>query len=483
MRQLQAAALAILVAGVLLFYGAEQTTSAGQVRPNIIFVFTDDQDPHSLNIMPRVKARLMQQGKTFRNATFTQPLCCPSRASMLRGQYPHNTSVLDNEPPFGGHETFRSLDRDESTYATWLKASGYRTGYFGKYMNGYEDETYVPPGWDRWVAADHAPATMRVSDNGRLVGLKGRYETFDLAMKDYTVKFLRHNLKYPRPLFMAVSFSAPHTEFGMPKYEQRYATRFPTSKLPKTPNFNEEDRSDKPEWVRRLPPITPEMEDKMTVQYRARLRSLLTVDDTVEEYIRVLWRSGELNNTYIFYFSDNGYHMGNHALPDVARGIGGKSAPYTEDVEFPLIVRGPGIAPNTADHNIVSNTDLAPTFAAIARANPTYTPDGRSLLPLLRGEDVPWRDALLIEGQHDKPYPEYPEGWLSTYKVVRTIKYAYHYYPDTGEEELYDLEADPYQLQSLHDDPAYADVKAALRLRLESLKDCAGETCRAAEGG
>lgn len=477
------ASTAVLVAGLLLFFGFQQDTSAQQFRPNIIFVLTDDQDTSSLNIMPNVKKRLVQGGKTFRRATFAYPLCCPSRATILRGQYPHNTSILDNEPPFGGHETFRSMGRAQSTYATWLKASGYNTGYFGKYMNGYDNETYIPPGWNRWVAADHAPATMRVSDNGRLVDLKGTYETFDLAMKNYSIKFLQNNLKSPRPLFMTVSFSAPHTEFGIPKYERRYATRFSTSKLPKSPNFNEQDRSDKPEWVRRLPAVTPEMENKMTVQYRARLRSLLTIDNTVEEYIRVLWRNGELNNTYIFYFTDNGYHMGSHAIPDVNRGIGGKSAPYTEDVEFPLIVRGPGIAPNTTDGNLVSNTDLAPTFADIASANPTYTPDGRSLLPLLHGENAPWRDALLVEGKHDKPYPEYPEGWLSTYKVVRTIKYAYHYYPDTAEEELYDLEADPYQLQSLHDDPAHADVKATLRSKLEALKDCAGDTCRAAEGG
>jgi N-acetylglucosamine-6-sulfatase len=251
--------------------------------------------------------------------------------------------------------------------------------------------------------------------------------------------------------------------------------------MPKPPNFNEQDRSDKPQWVWQLPSATLKMVRNMSVQYRARLRSLLTVDDAVEEYVRLLWNKRELDNTYIFYYSDNGFHLGNHALPNVKQGKGGQATPYTEDIEFPLIVRGPGIASNTTELGLVSNTDLAPTFADTANASPTSSVDGRTLLPLMRGQDVAWRDALLVEG--GKPSKPWPESWLATYKVVRTREYAYHYYPTTGEEELYDLKADPYQLQSVHDDPAYADVKAALESRLAALKNCSGQTCKVAEGG
>ncbi|MGH3148525.1 MAG: sulfatase-like hydrolase/transferase, partial [Rubrobacter sp.] len=208
-------------------------TQAAQNRPNIIFLIADDQDPESLSAMPNVRRLLTQQGKTFPNATLTTPLCCPSRASMLRGQYSHNTGIIGNGVNVGGgHDAFRALKRDRSTYATWLDDAGYKTGYFGKYMNGYDREAYVPPGWDRWAAADHAPATMRISDNGRLVRLGGRYETFDLAMKDYSLDFLNKNIKSPRPFFMAVSFSAPHTEFGTAKYEKRYAKRFSNARWP-----------------------------------------------------------------------------------------------------------------------------------------------------------------------------------------------------------------------------------------------------------
>ena len=464
-------ALIGVVAGLLTTAGrAESGLAQTPGRPNIIFLFADDQDPGSLSIMPNVKRLLIERGKTFPSATFTQPLCCPSRASMLRGQYPHNTGVLDNGGPDGGHATFKSLGRDGSTYATWLRAAGYKTGYFGKYMNGYENENYVPPGWNRWVAADHAPATMRISNNGRLVDLEGRYETFDLAMKDYSLDFLRGNVEGTRPFFMAVSFSAPHTEFGTAKYEKRYADRFDGARWPRTPNFDERDRSDKPHWVRKQPGLTDAEKRFIDRKHRARLRSLLTVDGAVGSYIRALSRAGELSNTYVFYFSDNGWHMGNHALE-----AGAKNTPYTEDVEFPLIVRGPGVAPGTTDPRLVSNTDLAPTFADVANASPASSVDGRSLVPLLRGQDGPWRDALLVEGQGNDRRP--------TYKAVRTRSYAYHLYPGSGEEELYDLAADPYQLRSLHDDPAYSEVKSTLRARLGALKDCSGQTCKAAEGG
>ncbi len=221
-----AVAVATCAALLVLVVTHVDPTQAAQNRPNIVFLITDDQDAGSLSAMPNVRKLLTQRGKTFPNATLTTPLCCPSRASMLRGQYPHNTGVLDNGGSDGGHGTFKALGRDRSTYATWLDRTGYKTGYFGKYMNGYDREAYVPPGWDRWVAADHAPATMRASVDGKAVDLDRRYETFDLAMKKYSLDFLNKSVKSPRPFFMAVSFSAPHTESGRAKYEKRYAKRF-----------------------------------------------------------------------------------------------------------------------------------------------------------------------------------------------------------------------------------------------------------------
>jgi N-acetylglucosamine-6-sulfatase len=463
------AAITLVILFSLGMTTAQAESSLAEIsrRPNIIFLFTDDQDTASLKVMPNVRDLLIERGKTFPNATFAQPLCCPSRASMLRGQYPHNTGVLDNGGTDGGYGTFKRLGRERSTYATWLDNSGYKTGYFGKYMNGYETEKHVPSGWDRWVAADHSPATMRISNNGRLVDLEDRYETFDLAMKDYSLDFLKNNIKKSRPLFMAVSFSAPHAERGTATYERRYKDRFSDARWTRTLNFDEQDRSDKPGWIRKLPRITRNEAKEFDQKYRARLRSLITVNGAVESYIHALSRARELDNTYVFFFTDNGWHMGNHALPK------GKNTPYTEDVEFPLIVRGPQVAANTKEDRLVSNIDFAPTFADIANTSPTSSVDGRSILPLLRGQDTSWRDALLVEGK----------GQVPIYKAVRTSSFAYHYYPGTDEEELYDLDADPYQLKSRHDDPAYAGVKTTLQSRLQTLKDCAGVTCRVTDSG
>ena len=212
--------------------------------------------------------------------------------------------------------------------------------------------------------------------------------------------------------------------------------------------------------MRRRPALTWDEVKEIDQKYRARLRSLITVDGAVESYVHALWRAWELGNTYVFYFTDNGWRMGNHALHS------GKNTPYTEDVESPLVVRGPHVAQNTRSYRLVSNTDLAPTFAEIANASPTSSVDDRSILPLMRSQDVPWRDALLVESKN--PYP-WPRGWPA-YKAVRTSTYAFHFYPETGEEKLYDLDADPYQLQSVHDDPDYAEVKSTLKSKLAALK-------------
>lgn len=517
------AALAALVPLVCLFYltgrpgndgtagGGEDRLARGSAAPsnradpndhgaagsphNIVFLLSDDQDARSLASMPNVQKLLVGQGKTFENATFAQPLCCPSRATMLTGRYPHNTGIYDNQGEDGGHDAFVGRGLEGSTYATWLDGAGYETGYFGKYMNGYADPERVPPGWDRWAAAVDLPSSMRLSDDGHERDLQGGYETFDLAIADLSLGFLEEQVGAPEggpegpegpgnpegeeePFFMVASFSAPHTELGMARYEERYENRFEDARWPRTPNFAERDRSDKPGWVRQMPRPTAETRLAIDRFHRARLRSLLTVDDAVGRYAEVLEEAGELDDTYFFYFSDNGYHMGNHSLPDH-----GKNTPYTEDVEFPLVVRGPGVSPGSSDPRLVSNADIPATFADIAGTEPATAVDGRSLLPPMMGREpagaVPWRDALLVEG---KPTKNYPENWPA-YEAVRTKGFAYHYYAETGEEELYDLRQDPYQLESLHDDPEHAAAEGALRRRLEEMRDCAGEGCRRVEAG
>ena len=130
---------AVVLLAIELFFGSGCTVprTSESAKPNIIFILTDDQDLETLAHMPRVQALLVKQGLTFKNAFVTTPLCCPSRASILTGQYPHNNDILRNAPPLGGFVKFRDLGREGSTVATWLKAAGYRTALFGKYLNGY----------------------------------------------------------------------------------------------------------------------------------------------------------------------------------------------------------------------------------------------------------------------------------------------------------------------------------------------------------
>ncbi len=269
-----------------------------------------------------------------------------------------------------------------------MNKAGYKTGYFGKYMNGYDRATYVPPGWDRWVAADRAPDRMVVSDNGKAVDLQPRYETFDLAMKDYSLDFLKNNVKSPTAVpHDGLVLGTAQTESGRAKYEKRYAKRFSGAKWPRTPNFDERDRSDKPRRVRSLPGVSSAKEKKIdkiaqgaAAQPAHRGRRGGGLRPRAVE-------GKELSDTYIFYFTDNGWHMGSHALAQ------GKNTPYTEDVEFPLIVRGPRVEPGTTDRSLVSNTDIAPTFADVANASPTSSVDGRSILPLLA-----WGRKRAVEG-------------------------------------------------------------------------------------
>jgi arylsulfatase A-like enzyme len=263
---------------------------------------------------------------------------------------------------------------------------------------------------------------------------------------------------------------APHTP---PEVDPRYLDRFTTTPLPQPANFNEEDVSDKPEWVSSHHPLTQTRIDTIEQEYRNRLRSMLSVEDLIRQTIATLQETGELDNTYIFFTSDNGYHLGNHRL-----GLG-KRAPYEEDIGIPLMVRGPGVPAGEVRQELVLNNDFAPTIAELAGASTPDFVDGRSFAPLLTGS-TPYssRSAFLEEG-----------WWLTepltpplapTYKGVHTQKYMLVEYVDTGEHELYDLVADPFQLQSIPQ-TQNPGLYSTLQTRLDALRACTRAVCRANE--
>jgi N-acetylglucosamine-6-sulfatase len=450
---LASVALAVVLLTGAYGDGKPTAVQASPAKPNIIFILTDDLDAHpkSISRMPNLKRYLINQGTTFENAFVTTSICCPSRATFLRGQYSHNHRILTNSAPLGGAKRFRSLGREKSTVATWLHKGGYQTVLIGKYLNHYKPP--IPPGWDKWVWKKQVP--------------EGAYKTDYYARRG--ASFIRNTKGERQPFFMWLGTGAPHAPAEPPP---RYADRFPNVKAPRPPSFNEQDVSDKPKWIRNQDLLTStQIHKRIDKLYRNRLRSMLAVDDLVGRLIDSLRYSRKLSNTYIVFTSDNGWAMGEH------RRARGKWSAYEEDMRVPLIVRGPGVPEGVERHHMVLNNDFAPTFAKLGGVPTPSFVDGRSFVPLLH-RDPPrpshWRSAFLEEAVasnvSDRP----------AFKAIRTTTRLWVEYAN-GERELYNLREDPYELQSRHQ-TAPADLKRHLSSRLDRLRECAREGCHNAEG-
>ncbi|HYM64206.1 MAG TPA: sulfatase-like hydrolase/transferase [Gaiellaceae bacterium] len=438
--------VALLIVGVALLSAASGAAAA--TRPNIVFVLTDDQRFDTLGVMPTVQRALVGRGVTFTNAFVVNALCCPSRASILTGRYSHGTKVYGNGGPYGGFASFR----DRSTVATWLQSAGYRTGYVGKYLNGYGG-SYVPPGWDRWVAftrAGYDRYGLNVDGARRALwpGNPAYYST-DLLTRQAT-RFIQRARK---PFFLVYAPFAPHSPALV---APRHADAFEPMAPWRPPNYDEPDVSDKPTWIQQTPPWSTETALNADFLHRRQLRSLLAVDDGVAALIATLRSRRILHDTIVVYTSDNGYSWGAHR-------IDGKGVPYEESIRVPLVVRYDRLFRGSRiETRPTLNIDLAPTFAAAARAKTTRV-DGQSLLGILAGAAVPWRDDFLIEHLRGAPYPAMP-----TYCGVRSSTWKYVFY-GTGEDELYDLVSDPYELTNRAAEPGYRSQMVAMRARLNTL--------------
>jgi arylsulfatase A-like enzyme len=433
----------------------------------------DDMRADDLAMMPAVQELLVAQGTSFTNFLATAPTCAPSRASILRGQYPHNHSVLRSDGDKGGFAPFYTLGHEQSTVATWLQDAGYRTALIGKYLNGYpfDDDldagavpgSYVPPGWDEWAGVtQEAYFNLEINENGHLTRYKKQYATDVVAAK------VKAFVAEPtQPFFLYLAPRAPHEPA---EYAPRHATAFAGVTAPRPPSFNEADVRDKPAWVQAIPPMGESRIRDIDAHHVARLRTLLAVDELVADLIEDLRRTGILDRTFILLTSDNGYHLGEHRTDE-------KGTAYEESIHIPLVVRGPGVAAGQTLPALASQVDLAPTIAAWAEAAVPDFVDGRSLAPLLAGEAPPrWRQAVLIklhkiraEGSTQRP----------GFNALRAEDVVY-VEAVTGERELYDLARDPYQLDNL---VAVVDTSyvAALSERLAAMTACAGDACRALE--
>jgi arylsulfatase A-like enzyme len=504
----------ILIAVTLL--PALQTHAANQ--PNIVFILTDDLDLAEIQFMPKLKSLLIDQGTSFNNYFVSVSLCCPSRSTTIRGQYSHNTGVETNGGGNGGFETAYRLGIESSTIATWLENGGYRTGLFGKYLNGYPNtasNTYIPAGWNEWNSAvkgnPYSEYNYTLNSDAKLVSYGKKPEDYgtDVYTKQLT-DFIQKSEQDKKPFFTYLAVYAPHQP-ATPA--PRYADLFPGAQAPRTPNYNEPDVTDKPVYIANLPQMRPAVQKRVDELYRKRLQSLQAVDDSIESIYNTLKATGQLDNTYIIFTSDNGFHLGNHRMP------AGKQTAYEEDIHLPLIVRGPNVGAGKTIDQITGNIDLAPTMASMAGVTPGDFVDGRSFLPALlgTGQNTP-RTGYLVEHFNVGPAPSTqatpdpdtqepndidqspddsdatavatqspilaPDKKAKGFEIpefhgLRGLGYVYIEYV-TGEKEFYDITKDPYELHNLASklDP---DTAKALSDRVAALVKCKADSCRAAE--
>ena len=470
-------------AGALSNGGA--TAAAPQERPNIVVVLTDDQTVQQLSSksMPFTQKTLAKGGTEFTDAVVSTPLCCPARASFLTGQYAHN---------HGAWNTYRTFERASDHLATWLGDAGYRTAMVGKYLNQYEDVASSPtkpaPGWDQWRMLLE-PLSYYDYD----VAVNGERRHRGSRDNDYATTYLNHEATElvkrwapsKKPFFLWYAPHAPHDEkiaskgrcrgraVPGPRDQDLYG-RFD---LPKGPSFNEREISDKPGFIRSLPRLDRDEVRELEHLYRCRSAALREVDRGVADIVRELRRRNELDESVIVMASDNGLFHGEHRLED------GKRLAYAEAVDVPLLMKVPsqfaGGATIGKVTQPVANIDLAPTLLELAGEDPCVggrcqVMDGRSLIPLLRGNTSAWpadRGRLLeMRNCHFTGLLGAGEMVVHYASIPRRPGRRGCIHRDAY--ERYRLGQDPYQLKNLAD--RVDDIPDERRQRMNRLRDCVG---------
>ena len=442
-------------------------TPTPRPKPNIVLLLTDDDDATSITLMPHLQELLVRQGVTFHNAFSSFPLCAPSRASMLTALHAHNHGIWSNTDAAA---TFRASGQESSTVAVKLQQAGYRTALIGKYVNQYEGD-YVPPGWDQWASVfsdvgSNAYYDYSIRENTQVVNYGSApsdYLTDVLAQR--SLDFVRQSMQQQRPFLLWFAPSAPHVP-AVPA--PRHANDFATAQAPRTPSFNEEDVSDKPEYVRNMPLLTAADIDDTDALYRDRLRAMEAVDEALASLVEAVTQAGQLDNTWFIFASDNGFMMGQHRFGR------GKDAPYEASLMVPLVIRGPSVPANVTRDHMVTLVDLGATLFALAGPLPTDNSiDGRSLLPLVSATPpaaTDWRSEILLEHQMQSPGPTA----VPDYTGLRTATEVYVEYTPTGEVEYYNLAKDPDELKNRLLDAATATTWAN---RLSAVRNCRGSAC------
>lgn len=457
--------------------------------PNIVLITTDDQTLDDLKWMPQTRQLIGDAGVTFTDGLSPHPLCCPARAEILTGQYAQNNGVRTNAGPEGGYRALRSPD---NTVAAWLARGGYRTAFFGKFLNGYKASTARPAGWMRWdptVRGLYAYYDFVQYNNGDPTRVRGTH------VSDYvTGEVVRTIREWARPadsevvdggdvaeaapFFVWASYVAPHGACAPRNEVSCWSSPLPAERHVRArvrgdnpalskPSFNERDMRDKPQSMRRKPRVDAA---EMRHHFQQRIRSLLSVDDGVRDIITTLEQAGELDNTLVVFTSDNGYLTGEHRHY-------GKIVPYEEALRVPLLARGPGVIAGGTVRTQATLIDLTATFMAAAGVQPGRVLDGVDLGPLMderplaTGRGRTGSRTVLIQGGAGQA----GRGWA--YRGVRTPRYTYVRH-SSGAVELYDRDRDPWQLRSVHAKAPYRAVKRKLAKATRRLGRCEGSRCQ-----
>jgi N-acetylglucosamine-6-sulfatase len=447
-----------------------QSSGIRTSRPNIVFILVDDLRWDELGCAghPYIKTpnidRIAREGAMFRNAFMTTPLCSPSRASFLTGQYAHTHGITDNvDRSVASHRLV--------TFPFLLHQAGYETGFIGKWHMGNDDTPR--PGFDRWVSfkGQGSYLDLDINEDGREIKSSG-YTTDTLNA--YAVEFIRR--KHHKPFLVYLAHKAIHPEVKQNddvSVDLTAAERFIPAKrdehafegqtIPRRPNYGRAPE-DKPALRRQigdLPALGPATvtPDKAILE---RQRTLLAIEDGVGEILKALKETGQLDNTIIVFTSDNGYFYGEHGL-SVERRLA-----YEESIRLPLLVRYPKlIKAGTESDELVLNIDLAPTLLTLGGVTAPTTMQGRSLIPLFKGLRPEWRTSFLIELYSDKVFPRIAQ---MGYKAVRNQRWKYiHYLELDGMDELYDLKSDPYEMKNLVNEPTAKKDLEEMKRELQRL--------------
>ncbi|HEX2127824.1 MAG TPA: sulfatase [Solirubrobacterales bacterium] len=486
----------------------EPAAAGGQGRPNIVLITTDDQTAASLRVMGRTRQLLADQGADFKRFYATFPLCCPSRATYLTGQYAHNHGVIDNLARFGGG--YPAMREPDKVLPVFLKQAGYETALIGKFLHDYRS-LERPPGWDVFLSlldgsftryygyemTDSLGGSMTFGDS------EADYVT-DALTNRFAVPYIRSRAGNPAPFFLHLSYTAPHWGTGRndeagrrcvspepfafdtarAKPAPRHAQAFANARLPQPPSFNEKEIGDKPALISREPRFSAADRRALARRYRCELASLLAVDEGIAAVNQALTDAGLAGNTVVMFTSDNGYMHGQHRL------LGGKVQPYEEAVRVPFLMRGPGVPAGEVVKAPAGNVDIVPTILDFAGVGPGRTVDGVSL----RAGTARDR-AVLLEAKRPAKQTARGDVAARSWSGVRTRRYTYieHFRaaapaPEQGfalpigagkrtARELYDNRLDPYQLSNEARSARYAAARRQLARLARRLRGCAGEAC------